>query len=269
MPGRGGGTGISGPLSVSRQKFASDSVYGSNVGGSYGWPQVRAGNNNTNRSGIASLSFKGRTFRFRTNPNYFQWGYKLNTKVENTYGGRVMQLLSTRIENFEMEFDAGNGRWDYMRSVLYFMRDILNGQRDGTTCTFEYTTRGYKFKGYLTNFPLQDRWDEVVRPFRISFAVQEDISGVLSTATLNAELRRLQADVGFRPSKYNQPGFSNTNSPLGFSSVWMAMDSLQDKLGGWTQSVDGYTDNPYGSDGSLNIVPSSTRRFNLGFNLPF
>jgi hypothetical protein len=251
---------MTGPLSVARQRFASDDIYGAGASGSYGFPQVRADQRSTGVRGISSLTFKDRTFRFRSNPNHFFWYYTLNTKTDTTYGGRVMQLLSTRIEEFEMEFEAGGGRWEYMRDVLYFMRDILNGQRDGTPCIFEHTSRGYKFKGYLTNFPLEDRWDELVRPFKVTFKVQEDISGVLSTATLNAELRRLREDVGFRRSKYNQPQMGGDGIEGALSAAtFTALDILQDKLGSWTQSIDGYTDNPYG--GSDTVVPGSTVSF--------
>lgn len=271
MPGGIGQGGMSGPVSVARQRFASDDIYGAGASGSYGFPQVRADRRSSGVRGISSLSFKGRTFRFRSNPNHFFWNYTLNTKTDTTYGGRVIQLLSTRIDDFEMEFEAGNGRWEYMRQVLYFMRDILNGQRDGTPCTFEHTARGYKFNGYLTSFPMEDQWDAVLRPFKLTFKVQEDISGVLSTATLNAELRRLQEDIGFRRSKYNQPSMGGENNPLGAaSSVWMAMDALQDKMGGWTQSIDGYVDNPYASGGSTatTSMPTIPNPFR-GFNLPF
>lgn len=155
--------------------------------------------------GIASLTHKGRTFRFRTQPNQFQWTYTLNKRVDQTYGGRVVQLLGTKIDDFVLKAEAGGGRWDYTNRMAKFMRDVMIEQRDGTPATFEYTTRGWKLNCYVVSVPFQDAIEEVLRPFEIQLKVQEDVSGLMSKSSLSAELRRLQDGVGFRRSKFNDP----------------------------------------------------------------
>ena len=155
--------------------------------------------------GIASISHNGRTFRFRTNPNEFNWTYSLNRKVEQTYGGRVVQLLSTKIDDFTLKADCGSGRWQYMNEVATFLRDVMVAQRNGVPATFEYTTRGWKLNVYVVSIPFADAVEEVAREFDIGFKVQEDVSGVMSSNSLSAELSRLKDGIGFQRGQYNDP----------------------------------------------------------------
>lgn len=156
--------------------------------------------------GIASLHHpEVGTFRFRSNPKEFNWSYTLNKRVDQTYGGRVIQLLGTRIDDFTFKADCGSGRWPEMNRAAKFMRDVMIKQRGGTPATFEYTTRGWRFDAYINSVPFADAVEEVLREFEVGLKVQEDITGVMSRNTLQAELRRLQDGVGFRRSKYNDP----------------------------------------------------------------
>ena len=156
--------------------------------------------------GIASLTHpRVGTFRFRSNPKQFNWGYTLNKRIDQTYGGRVVQLLGTRIDDFSFTADCGTGRWDYMNKVALFMRDVMVAQRGGTPATFEYTTRGWKFNAYVVSVPFADAVEEVLREFEVSMKVQEDVSGLISRNTLTAELRRLQDGIAFQRSKFNDP----------------------------------------------------------------
>jgi hypothetical protein len=197
----------------------------------YTFPQqaapLRKGEN-----GIASLTHHGRTFRFRTNPNEFRWSYTLNKRIDQTYGGRVIQLLGTRIDDFSLKAEAGRGGWDYINRMSKFLRDVMVDQRDGTPATFEYTTRGWKLNCYIASVPFQDAMNEVLREFEITMKVQEDVSGLMTRNSLSAELRRLMDGVGFQRSPYNDPNL--TGSPL--------MDIIGDVGGVVRQGLDTYQD---------------------------
>jgi hypothetical protein len=178
--------------------------------GKYEFPQVSSPLT-TDERGIATLSHpEVGSFRFRSNPKEFNWNYTLTKRVDQTYGGRVIQLLGTRIDDFTFKADCGAGRWEYMNRVAKFMRDIMIRQRGGKPATFEYTTRGWKFNAFVVAVPFADAVEEVLREFDVSLKVQEDVSGVMSKGTLSAELRRLQDGIGFRRSKYNDPIFATT-----------------------------------------------------------
>lgn len=177
-----------------------------------GFPQV-APASTTGERGIASLYHPGvGTLRFRANPKEFNWSYTLNKRVDQTYGGRVIQLLGTRIDDFTFKADAGLGRWPEVNRVARFMSQVMIVQRNGIPATFEYTTRGWKFNAYVVSVPFSDAVEDVLREFEIGLKVQEDVSGLMSRNTLQAELRRLQDGIGFARSKYNDPMYGQNRS---------------------------------------------------------
>lgn len=184
--------------------------------------------------GITTLRHPGvGTFRFRSNPKQFNWGYTLNKRIDMTYGGRVVQLLGTRIEDFSFTADCGAGRWDEMNRVARFMRDVMIAQRGGVPATFEYSTRGWSFNGYVVSVPFSDAVEEVLREFGVSMKVQEDVSGLMSRNTLTAELRRLRDGIAFRRSQFNDP-MAGQNREARTDSEGFAYDMSQvaDRLTG-------------------------------------
>lgn len=157
--------------------------------------------------GIASLDFGGKVLRFRTNPNEIWWSYSLNTAVEQTYGGRVVQILSTRIDDLVVKIDCGWGGWPELTRVVNFLRTMMIEQRKdgGKTAVFNYTTRRWRMKVYALSVPFQDAVNATTRELEIRFKVAEDLSGEMSRLALSAELLRLQDGINFRKTKYNTP----------------------------------------------------------------
>jgi len=157
-------------------------------------------------NGIASITHGGKVFRFRTNPNSIRWSYKLNTNVDQTYGGRVVQLLSANVDDLVVTAEAGGGGWAYIFAAATFFRDMLFDQRNGGDAgIFEYSPRGWKMGVYALNFPFGDDVKAVARQFTMNFKVQEDISGVISTDSLSLEMASLQAGIGYKHNEYNTP----------------------------------------------------------------
>lgn len=160
--------------------------------------------NNPNR-GIASLYFNGETLRFRTNPNEIWWSYTLNTHVEQTYGGRVVQILGTRIEDLVVKVECGLGGWDYLTKVVDFLRKMMIEQRKdgGKTATFSYTTRRWRLKVFALSVPFQDQVTATTRELELRFKVVEDLTGQMTQMALDNELARLRDGIGFKKTPYN------------------------------------------------------------------
>ena len=124
----------------------------------------------------------------------------------------MVQLLSTKIDDFTVEADCGGGRWEYANAVATFLRDVMVEQRNGIPATFEYTTRGWKLNVFVVSMPFEDSVNEVLRTFSIQMKVQEDVSGVMTRNSLSAELRRLQDGLAYpaqrlqRPHRHREPG---------------------------------------------------------------
>lgn len=172
--------------------------------------------NNTHR-GIASLTFNGRTLRFRTNPNEIWWSYTLNTHVEQTYGGRVVQILGAKIDDLVIKIECGNGGWEYLTQVVDFLRTMMMEQRKdgGKTGTFSYTTRRWRMKVFALSVPFQDAVTATTRELEIRFKVAEDLTGEISRLALSKELSNLQDGIGFKKGPFNSAnysGFSRTQN---------------------------------------------------------
>lgn len=172
-------------------------------------PQASGGNNAMR--GIATLEFGGRVLRFRTNPNAVWWNYHLITSVDETYGGRVVQILGARVDDLVVTVDCGRGGWPYQRQIINFMRDMINDQRKGDPGRFTYTTRNWDLKVFALSVPFMDTVTATTREIELRFKVQEDVSGVQTSMSLRNELNRLQQGIGFRKSGYN------TSNPMGLN----------------------------------------------------
>jgi hypothetical protein len=214
----------------------------------YAFPQ-QAPPTQSGETGIASMHHPDvGSLRFRTNPNEFGWTYTLNKRIDQTYGGRVVQLLGTKIDDFTFKADAGSkkplsgrvGGWDYMNKVAKFMRDVMVVQRNGTPATFEYTTRGWKLNCFVVSVPFEDAIEEVKREFTITCKVQEDVSGVMSKNTLDAELRKLQDGINYQRGKYNDPRYGQgvEDSESGFGAVQEVIGTATDVLGQFGSVLD-------------------------------
>lgn len=240
------------------------------------------GANGNNERGICSLTYKGSTLRFRTNPNLIRWSYKLNTHVDTTYGGRVVQLLSTRIGDLRVVAEAGGGRWQYLDQVAHWFRDLLIDQRGGEPAEFAYTTRGWKLKVFAESIPFQDKLGDTLRAFEMQFKVQEDVSGLMSQWSLTQEIARLQDGIGFKRGKYNQPtGYYD--SETGFFNASEAIAQIGGVVGqiaGVVSGAAGVVNQIYGQNnpsattifgtpaaGSVAYPPGSTIANMPGFNM--
>lgn len=199
--------------------------------------------NNPSR-GVASLYFGGDTLRFRTNPNEIWWSYTLNTHVEQTYGGRVVQILGTRIEDLVIKVECGNGGWPYLTKVVDFLRKMMIEQRKdgGKTATFNYTTRGWRMKVYALSVPFQDQVTATTRELELRFKVVEDLTGQMTQMALNNELARLMDGVGFKKSQYNDPKLNTGaqvphESPNGISLTDAAENIASPALGALPSAI--------------------------------
>jgi hypothetical protein len=216
-----------------------------------GTPTVAAPGSTTR--GLCSLSYAGQSFVFRTNPNSIWWTYELITKTEDTYGGRVVQILGTKLGDLTVRVECGSqynsiggqiGGWPYEMQVVSYLINLMKAQRAGPTATFEYTTRGYKMNVYSMSVPFQDDWQATTREIELQFKIQEDISGVVSGASLDAELAALQVGV-YRPNmalhnQFNDPSAAGTPAVVGLNSSTLSA-LLNGSLANPNLEVGGYT----------------------------
>lgn len=156
--------------------------------------------------GVVTISHGSRVFRFRVDPTAVSWTYNLNTKVEETYGGRVVQILSIRLGDLTVESNSGSGGWDYLKTVIDFCRDVLFQQKEtGRPAVFSYPTKGWEMEVFLSNIPYADQTENTHFPFRLRFKIQEDVSGVISADSITSELDKVRDGIGYERNDYNYP----------------------------------------------------------------
>lgn len=176
-------------------------------------------------SGLCTLSFQDRVFRFRTNPNTINWTYEMITNVEQTYGGQVIQLLGTRLGDLSVKVEIGNAGWPYLMQVVLYLRDLMSDQRNGSVATFNYTTRNWMLNVYGMTIPFQDSFDETVREIELNFKIQEDVTGLMQQVTLDVELARLQDGV-YGPGSFPHNQFNDANAPNISNLLNQALDYM-------------------------------------------
>lgn len=217
--------------------------------------------------GIASLTFAGRTWRFRTNPNAVNFGYTLNTNIEQTFGGRVVQILSCKIDDLVVQVEAGNAGWAYAANLALFLRDFLDYQRapQAAPGVFEYTTRRWKFNVYALSIPFQDEVQATVRPLELHFKVQEDISGVVSGAILDATISMLQTSVGWTRTVYNSGSVPSKNGqPFNSGSSPTGQPVNNNNVSGATTTGNNVTSGNGTGSAAPSVAPGGTSLSDLG-----
>lgn len=191
--------------------------------------------------GIASLTHQGKVLRFRTDPNSITWDYNLKTNIEETYGGQVVQVLSANIDNLRITADAGLGGWAYVESVALFFRDMLFNQREGRSepGVFRYPARGWELKVFALNFPFKDSVEDVLREFTMSFKVQEDVSGIVTSSLIETEMAKLSKGIGWERNEYNTPAVEMVDgvyTPIVYDPGKSVTDEMMDAAEGKEQS---------------------------------
>jgi hypothetical protein len=207
-------------------------------------------NASAGQRGIASLTWGGHVFRFRTNPNEITWNYSLITHTDQTYGGRVVQILGTKIDDLTVKVDCGNGGWEYLMRVVTYMRDLMVAQRNGQPATFEYTTRNWKLNVYAVSIPFADQVSATTRELTLNFKVQQDVTGTMSTTTISAALQALTAGIGFVRSQYN-----TVNGGLPANNAQGIIPNITNFAGGAATLVGNATATPVDLGGLASVIP--------------
>jgi len=172
--------------------------------------------------GICTLFAPGvGTLQFRTNPNSISWDYSLITNVQQTYGGRVIQILGAKIDNLEVKVDCGQGGWGYAAYVVQFMRDMMMTQRNGIPGQFIYTTRNWNLNVFALNVPFHDAVEETVRELTLQFKVQQDVAKIaIAEQSIANLLGLLQQGIGFLSSEaFSNPIASNNPNNAGQTNL--------------------------------------------------
>jgi len=155
--------------------------------------------------GVATIQAQT-TLQLRVDPEAITYNYVLNTKVEETYGGRVIQILSTTVTDLTVPCMAGKGGRQYLGQVASFFKNMMVWQRDSQNLgTFSYSPKNINLRVYAAALQIEDSTGNIAFPFVMQFKVMEDISGQAAGNAVDAEINKLKDGVGYRRNQYNDP----------------------------------------------------------------
>jgi hypothetical protein len=155
--------------------------------------------------GLASISAH-RKFVFRVDPYNVTWSYSLRTHTDNTYGGKVIQLLGVSLGDLSVDIVTGAGGLEEAKRVMGFFREMYLWQRDQQQlATFSYPQKKYNLQVWAKNITMQDSLTNVDFPIQMTFAIQEDLGGTLTKTSMRKELSKLADGIGYDKNVYNDP----------------------------------------------------------------
>jgi hypothetical protein len=163
------------------------------------------------------------THSFPFNINSLNWNYQMNTQSYDTIGGRVTQLLSTRINNMELQGDAGS-RAKLMDLYDKFKMMQDNQNQNKVSMTLTVPSKNLKYNVWL--YQMQMGWDvtTVTYPFVMMFQIDQDISGITSEAINAAALDSLYQGVGFNGE---WTGLTHAGTNVNFSTLYQIIGQLK------------------------------------------
>lgn len=167
-----------------------------------------------------------KTFFFNVDPNNITWTYQLNTKTIETYGGKVVQIVSINWDNLSVDFDSGSkgpngGGREYLRAVGNFFKDAVIWQKNtGQTSVFSYPPRNYVISCFLDSVSIQDDLKNVTFPFSFQGKIQRDLMGTIKKETYSSVISRLVDGVGWTKNEFTyNTAVGGVNSGLGDTSI--------------------------------------------------
>lgn len=146
----------------------------------------------------ALLTGGGIRYTLPFNPESIAWRYNQNVLPISTVGGKVIQVLSVKVEGMTVRGVAASRRelQDLANHVFAFMEYHARSQKP---IDFIVTSRDWHFRVYLAGLP-NVGWsvDTVGYPWMLQMEVDEDL-GIESSRILQNELNRLAKGIGYDP----------------------------------------------------------------------
>lgn len=214
--GGGGGAGDNGPQSPYNPPPAPP-------------PPIELPHSGKGRASLAGVPF-------RLNPTSINWTFDAKVADIATVGGKVVQVLGTKISDITVSGTFGAGGWQEQVEFLAWIKELADRQTSNLPPVhFRYPAYGWDIPVYIKAYRTPDggrsivldnniiapRWDLVL------FVAES--SATLDRVAADAFIARLSKGIGWRQTKYNGP-LSNLH--------------LSEVLGG--MSVEQYLEQQYG-----------------------
>ena len=187
-------------------------------------------------------------YDFSIMPETAAWAYSMNIKTIDTYGGRVVQLLSCSIDSLSVEgyirpkrtgvmvpnppypgYDID--QWQGMREFEYNVRQIMAyHEQSKDSVHFSFPDVGWDGEVFLTGYSdVRYEPDIPAVRYKLSFDIDSGFDDVLESATEQG-LDNIPDGVGWVRSIYNTPNVGD------WENAKKAVEKVVDDAGSFTAS---------------------------------
>lgn len=153
---------------------------------------------------MISITYPEGSLTLKVNPYEVSFGYSLNTVDYDTAAGKVVQILSTNINDMLISSTMGASKGDMLESyrryvaMVKFCRDLMLWQsRYNMPAKFTFPALGYDLDVFLKGQTFTDSLTNVSYPYILSFAVDQDVTGVVTSNALDSVFSKVKKGVGF------------------------------------------------------------------------
>jgi hypothetical protein len=164
--------------------------------------------------GIATIQAQS-TLQLRIDPEAIEFEYALNTFTQDTYGGKVIQILSVSVTDMSVPCVAGAGGREYLSTIVKFFKETMIWQRDSqNVAKFIYAPLNYNFDVFASTLTIQDQLANVLFPYTMGFKIRQDVGGykAVQNQLIDAEMKKLVDGIGYTKNKYNDPSQNTPNT---------------------------------------------------------
>lgn len=162
-------------------------------------------------------------YEFEVNPSTFSWGYALNTKSYETYGGRVVQILSCRVNDCTVQGylpvskDPENA-YAEMERFESRMLALMDWQaQNKKPLLFRFPLLGWEGTVYITQYgPVSYSYDMAAVTYTLQLSVDDGFEEISHSITDEAQLsiESIPNGVNWVRSRYNTPIASTWETSL-------------------------------------------------------
>jgi hypothetical protein len=139
---------------------------------------------------VSTLTLGSQVITLPYNPNTVIWNYLLNKQTMDTYGGRVVQILSVATQQMNFSGDAGSRpKLLYLYSQLKKMQDSQIQSQSSAQLVIPATfaeNGAITQSVYIETINLGIDYTTVTHPYQIVFQIEDnEVTGQLITSALN------------------------------------------------------------------------------------
>jgi len=180
-------------------------------------------------------------YTFRTNPDEIRWDFSMKVREIKTIGGKVIQVLGTRLGDMTVtgQFGRGPNGEDPWTQEMAFRQQVVRWVRASRTnykpIRFTYADLDWDFEVFVKDLQGEQGGvvlaNDIVAPrWTLTLRVVESSASRLTKGISDAYISRLMDGVGWKQTDYNGPSDDDVQTLLGGMTIGEYLASLAQQV---------------------------------------